>query len=232
MQTVLSLPYETSDAIPDHVDSSDDVRMPEPLVEHVVEAFTESGATVLDPFAGFGTTLAVAEELGRIPYGVEFDADRVAFARDRLGRDDAADHLVHGDAFDLDWSAFPAVDLCLTSPPFIAWSEGIDPFRNYDPDSETTYERYLDDIERLFSRVARCMAADATLVVEVANLKTDDGVFPLAWDVGERLAETVPFDFRGETVVAWEGEEREDGEGVYGYGYDHSYCLVYDVDSE
>lgn len=225
MKTFLSLPYEKSDSIPDSVDEGDDVRMPEPLVEHVVETFTDPGETVLDPFAGFGTTLAVAAELDRVPHGVEFEADRAAFVRERVGHDE---NVVHGDVFDLDWSRFPDVDLCLTSPPYIAWETGIDPLRNYDPESQTTYEAYLDDLAVAFDRVSQCMTPDSTLVVEVANLKNDAGVFPLAWDVGTRLAER--FAFRGETVVTWEGTAPEDGTGVYGYGYDHSYCLVYDVD--
>lgn len=223
MKTFLSLPYEKSDAIPDDVDGDD--RTPEVLVEHVVEAFTDPGETVLDPFAGFGTTLAVAEELGRTPYGVEFDADRAAFVRDRIDHDE---HVVRGDVLELDGTAFPAIDLCLTSPPFIAWEEGIDPLRSYDPESKTTYADYIDDIDRAFASVAQWMAADSTLVVDIANLKNAEGTFTLAWDVGTRLAER--FEFRGETVVTWDGDGTDDRVGAYGYGYDHSYCLVYDVD--
>ena len=38
----------------------DDVRFPESLVEHFLEQYTQKGEIVLDPFAGFGTTLFVA----------------------------------------------------------------------------------------------------------------------------------------------------------------------------
>jgi len=41
-------------------------------------------ATVLDPFAGSGTTLAVARRLGRRAIGIELNADYVALARDRV----------------------------------------------------------------------------------------------------------------------------------------------------
>ncbi|SDM00271.1 DNA methylase [Halogranum gelatinilyticum] len=229
MKTHLSLPTRRSDALPDHVDN--DVRTPAVLVEQLVEAFTDPGETVLDPFAGFGTTLTVAERLGRVAYGVEVDADRATFVRERIAD---PENLVHGDVFDLD-AAFPPADCCLTSPPYIGWAEGVDPFRNYDPDSETTYEDYLNDIVRAFEHVAGWMAADATLVVDIANLKTEDGVVTLAWDVGKCLAETDAFDFRGEIVVTWDGRESDgrggdDSNGAYGYGYDHSYCLVYDVE--
>ncbi|SEO53547.1 DNA methylase [Halogranum amylolyticum] len=225
MQTYITVPYERPDAIPDDIEGDD--WTPETLVERVVETYTDPGETVLDPFAGFGTTLAVAERLDRIPYGVEFDSERAAFVRDRV---DHGENVVHGDVFELDGSELPTVDLCHTSPPFIAWDEGVDPFRSYDVESRTSYERYLDDVERLFDRVTEWMRADSTLVVDVANLKNDQGTFTLAWDVGRRITERVDrAKFRGETVVVWEDEESDDRTDAYGHGYDHSYCLVYDV---
>lgn len=46
--------------------------------------------TVLDPFAGSGTTLVVAEALGRRGIGVELSAEYLAIARRRLGHPHAA----------------------------------------------------------------------------------------------------------------------------------------------
>jgi DNA modification methylase len=43
----------------------DDVAYPEELVAPFVAEFTRPGELVVDPFAGFGTTLVVAERLGR-----------------------------------------------------------------------------------------------------------------------------------------------------------------------
>jgi hypothetical protein len=40
---------------------------------------------VLDPFAGTGTTLAVATGLGRIGIGIDLDDRNVALARERVG---------------------------------------------------------------------------------------------------------------------------------------------------
>ena len=44
---------------------------PEEIPRRLIELFSYPGETVLDPFAGAGTTLRIAKELGRVPAGVE-----------------------------------------------------------------------------------------------------------------------------------------------------------------
>jgi hypothetical protein len=62
------------------------------------------------------------------------------------------------------------------------------------------------------------MKPGGTVVVEVANLKLDGRLTRLAWDLGEEIAHVL--NFEGEVIVCWD---------CYGYGYDHSYCLVFSV---
>ena len=57
---------------------------PEALLHRVILASTVSGDVVLDPFAGSGTTPAVARKLGRQFIGIERDPDYAAIARDRV----------------------------------------------------------------------------------------------------------------------------------------------------
>lgn len=59
---------------------------PERLVEPCVMAGCPVGGTVLDPFLGSGTTLAVAVRLGRSGVGIEINEDYVTLARNRIGR--------------------------------------------------------------------------------------------------------------------------------------------------
>ena len=49
--------------------------MPESLVEPMVKAGCPKGGTVLDPFAGSGTTMKVAKELGCSAIGIELNGD-------------------------------------------------------------------------------------------------------------------------------------------------------------
>ncbi len=49
-----------------------------------LRSFSRPGATVLDPFAGLGTTLVACAVEGRQGLGIEVEAGRVALARRRL----------------------------------------------------------------------------------------------------------------------------------------------------
>jgi adenine-specific DNA-methyltransferase len=55
-----------------------DTPKPEALLERLIAAATEPGDTVLDCFAGSGTTLAVAQKLGRNWIGVELSPETIA----------------------------------------------------------------------------------------------------------------------------------------------------------
>ena len=58
--------------------------MPPDLVEPCIKAGCPEGGTVLDPFAGSGTTLAVAAELGRNAIGCELNPEYMALAERRI----------------------------------------------------------------------------------------------------------------------------------------------------
>jgi site-specific DNA-methyltransferase (adenine-specific) len=57
---------------------------PEKLVERVIEASSNRGELVLDPFVGSGTTAVVARRLGRRYLGFDLDPDYVRLALKRL----------------------------------------------------------------------------------------------------------------------------------------------------
>ena len=57
---------------------------PEALAERCIKAGSRPGDTVLDPFAGSGTTLLVAERLGRDSLGIELNPEYIAIAERRI----------------------------------------------------------------------------------------------------------------------------------------------------
>jgi len=60
---------------------------PPKLVEPCIKAGSRPGDTVLDPFAGAGTTGLVADRLGRDFLGIELNAEYAALARQRITDD-------------------------------------------------------------------------------------------------------------------------------------------------
>lgn len=64
--------------------------MPPELARLCVSAGSDEGDTVLDPFAGSGTTLAVATAAGRSAIGIELNPSYIELVRDRINREGAA----------------------------------------------------------------------------------------------------------------------------------------------
>jgi len=57
---------------------------PEALLQRLIEACTEPGDAVLDPYLGSGTTLSVAARLGRVGSGIDANPRALHIARQRL----------------------------------------------------------------------------------------------------------------------------------------------------
>jgi len=214
MKTHLALKMAHADPLPDPF-RDEDVRYPSELVEHFVREFTEAGDVVLDPFAGYGTTLKVSERLGRVAFGVELDPRKVAWVRKSLRQ---PQNVYQADARNLSALSLPPVDFAMTSPPYMNRGDTEDPLSAYQVDGRG-YEAYLQDLSVVFHQVRDLLKPSGRLVIEVANLKSGGVVTTLAWDIGRLVADLMRFE--GEVVVCWDR---------YGYGYDHSYCLVYSVE--
>jgi 16S rRNA G966 N2-methylase RsmD len=60
----------------------------------IILSSTLSGDTVLDPFAGTGTTLVVAHQLKRNSIGIEIDSEYVKIIKDRLNHLKPADDIM------------------------------------------------------------------------------------------------------------------------------------------
>jgi len=58
---------------------------PEKLLEIIIEASSDEGDTILDPFFGTGTTGVVAKKLKRKWIGIEINPVYVDAARKRIG---------------------------------------------------------------------------------------------------------------------------------------------------
>ena len=77
------------------------------LLLRIILSSTNPSDVVLDPFAGSGTTLVVAEQLGRQSIGIELDSRNVALIRDRLTEQRKSDDVSR---FFKDYSCTPDLE--------------------------------------------------------------------------------------------------------------------------
>lgn len=195
----------------------DDVRYPEELVEHFMNEFTKPGEVIFDPFMGYGTTLLVAERLDRVGIGVEFDESRWHYVQSILKEPQGA---LLGDSTKLRSMELPGFDFSITSPPYMGRHHKENPFTAYTTEGDG-YDAYLATLKDIYVQIKEKLKPAAHVVVEVSNLKHEDGsITTLAWDIARELSSVLRYN--GEIVVTWEP--------TYGFGYDHSYCLVFQRD--
>lgn len=198
-------------------EADEDIHFTQGLAEIVIAEYSLPGRVVLDPFTGYGTTLVVAERMGRKGVGVELLPDRADAVRRRLaGRGE----VITGDARRVATLVTGPVDLCFTSPPYMSVvAHPENPLNGYET-LDGDYPTYLRELGEIFGQVATLLRPGGHVVVNVANM-VDDGVpTTLAWDVGRELARHLTF--RQEMFLCWDQQP----EWLTG-----DYCLVFQRDA-
>jgi tRNA G10 N-methylase Trm11 len=208
-QDFITLPYGLERQAP--VFEGNDIKTPESLVRYFVKAFTLPGERVFDPFAGLGTTLFVAEEMRRIPYGVEIDDRRHQWVAGQLKH---WANLVHGDSGRLASMGFAKMDFAMTSPPYMPRHHTVNPLYGGDP-TQRGYDGYLRRMRHIFRQLALLMKRNGVVVVQVDNMHGRTYT-PLVRDLS--LAISPVLRLKREIIVAWEGGRKD---------YRHTHCLVF-----
>lgn len=209
MDSFITLPYKLERDPPPF--ESNAIKYPESLVRHFLGEFTRRQSRVFDPFAGLGTTLFVAEEMGRVPFGVEADRQRHAWVAGQLQH---WTHLVHADSGKIPLLGLPKMDFCMASPPFMAKNHQWNPLYAGDP-AKAGYARYLRRMTFLYKQVATVMKRGAPVVIHVDNIHGRTYT-PLVRDISLAVSRVLrPED---EIVIAWDGAKED---------HRHTHCLVF-----
>lgn len=174
-----------------------DDKFPESLARHFIKKYTKKGNKVFDPFAGLGTSLFVAEELKRVPYGIEADRERYEWTAGQL---EHWNNLKHGDSAALKKFDFPKMDFCLTSPPYMHKPLKYNPLFGGDP-SKAGYEKYLKRMRQIFAGLKPVMKKNAYIAVHVDNLEHAKGSTPLIFDFAKEISKT--FTLENQTSITW-----------------------------
>jgi len=188
-------------------------KFPETLAQEFVEFFTKRDATVLDPMAGTGSTLIACLRSGRNSIGIELNPDYAEIARNlveqekrELGKDAA--HLraevITADASRPANLDLPPIDYIFTSPPY--WdmlhargaetqqkrraSSNLDVVYSEDPadlGNIDDYEEFLARLVAVYRSLTPALQPQAYVTIIVKNLKKGGRIYPLAWDLAQRL---------------------------------------------
>lgn len=171
------------------------------LAMQQIEAYTRRGETVLDPFAGVGTTLDACTELGRTGIGIELNPEFASAAREDLADKEGGEdqELIEGDALHMgEWIEPATVNLVLTSPPYGSllknltgdfadrWHEKSDLYtipqpKPYSEDPEDLgnmeYTEFLGALGRAMVCIRTVLAPDSYAVFVVKDFRAlDEGV--------------------------------------------------------
>lgn len=192
----ITLPYQLEQNAPPF--EGNDIKSPESLFRHVIKKYTKRGDKIFDPFAGLGTSLFVAEELNRIPFGIEAEEQKHQWVAGQL---ENWTHLVNDDAANLSKYDFPKMDLIVTSPPYMLRDHTWNPLFGGDP-KQAGYDKYLKRMGVIFKRVAPIMKKNTPLIIQVDNVTRGKIFTPLVRDIAHAINKN--FMQTGETCVQWE----------------------------
>lgn len=195
--------------------TSDDIHFTEALAASIIGHASRPGDLVLDPFAGYGTTVVVAERLGRRAIGIELLPEHMEIAR-RRGTGMA--RLILGDARQLAQLVEEPVDLVLTSPPYMPRADHPEnPLTGY-ATADGDYAVYLAELGQVFGQAAALLQPAGRMVVNVGNpIGIDGSVTPLVNDIAGVIDEHLPL--LGVTTLRWdEPPPGLDGDALLWFG--------------
>lgn len=160
---------------------------PPEIPKRLIKLFSFVGETILDPFAGTGTTGRVAAELGR--HGICIDQNPEYVARmtaDRARLNGSAERFTPklGDARKLELSD-SSVGLAITSPPY--WNKANYGAGEANLGNVSGYLSFVESLRPAFEEVFRVLLPGRKFCVNTANVNqhTEHGLltFPLATDL-------------------------------------------------
>lgn len=220
MNTFIMLTKEPTVKLPPQFE--EDGRFSESLIKYLICRFSNIGDFVLDPFAGYGTVCKVSEEQSRRFGAIEIDNERANYIRSIVSD---YTHIYNEDFFSFETAKMPIADLIITSAPYAWRNLGHNPFDGYS--GRDFYEKYLGMIEMAARKMAEMTRKGGLVIIDTCNVLFDEIITTLAWDVKNSIDSVDSLVYKGEIVIGWSAGEEGFLGGSYGFGQDHSYCLVY-----
>jgi DNA modification methylase len=208
------------------------------LAAKCIETFTHKGELVLDPFAGTGSTLLAAQDLGRNAVGFDLKKEYVELANERLKQkslQDTKQIAVCADAHKIDeYLDKETIALCMTSPPYANMlnkprlnksmradsrkNEHFMKVQQYSNDPKDlgtmNHDAYAKTLTSIYKRILPLMKPKGHCVINVNDVWENNKRYPTHIYVVEAL-HNAGFELRN--ILIWDKRNLVNGVGIFGW---------------
>jgi len=164
------------------------------IPRRLIKLFSFDGETVLDPFAGVGTTAIAAIETGRQSISIEQNGTYAKLIRSRCrnaGSKNGDTRVIRGDSRDMSDIPSDSIGLIVTSPPY--WNKADYGKGDANLGNQPIYTEFISTLRPVFEETVRVLMPGRKLCVITANVNqhTEYGLltFPIAADIVHLLRE-------------------------------------------
>lgn len=164
------------------------------IPRNIILRYSKEGDTVLDQFAGGGTTLVEAKLLNRDIIGVDCNDDALARCREKTDFDyppaQGEVHICKGDARDLYFQSDNSIDLICTHPPYadiIKYSENI-----LEDMSRLGVKDFLEQMKPVAEECYRVLKKDKFCAILMGDTRKKGCMIPMSFEV-MKIFESVGF---------------------------------------
>jgi DNA modification methylase len=220
---------------------------PAMLPAKLISVYSHKDDTVLDPFAGTGSTLFAAQRLERHSYGIELSTQYVDIYHGRMGTPSLFESRTHEPIFIRDDAnnllkhiGLESIDLTVTSPPYwnilnqkrTADNKAI---RNYG-DSEQdlgnieSYQRFLNSLTQVFRLVYDVTKKGGFCCIILMDLRKKNRFYSLHIDTVQFMKD---IGFTLDDIIIWDRRQEYNNNRPLGYPYVfrinkvHEYILIF-----
>lgn len=220
---------------------------PTALVAKLIDCYvSDRSGTVLDPFAGSGSTLLAALQSGMEAIGFDLNPDYRVLFENRLpsiGLFGSLNWSYHvKDARSIKNTINPdSIEVCITSPPYwdilnrkrsadfkqsTSYSDNNQDLGNIDD-----YSAFLNSLSDVFKQVGYALRPNGYFILNVMDLRKGGRFYPFHQDVSQKIVDDGVFNL--DDVIIWDRQSEYNSMRPLGYPYKfiinkvHEYLLVF-----
>ena len=205
----------------------------EEIPKRLIKYFTFPKDKVLDPFVGSGTTLKVAQELGRHAIGIDCNENAIRLTNKKIKSENKLEIEARvGDSRKLSKIEDDEIDFIVTSPPYfniVNYSKQKNQIGN-----TSEYNKFMDDMVKVFQNCKRVLKKGKYMAIVTADIRKASNYYPIHVDYIHHLKQ-IDFKIHQILINRFQTSGREKREKCMGYPsnfhpwMEHEYILIFQL---